>query len=225
MPTDDMRTSCNHLILLAIFIGLLCSSSSLGQTKTITGSEFYQVMADGYLKLKNTSYREKERKEEFGAGSSTPTLITERAIENIPPGKEHMISIQNEDGKIQKDERIAIGQQMYYRSNDEPWERYVNRTGAPILGEAMEPSFGSYKIIDKTKLSGQKVTIYEKTERFKKTYVDDEDSELVVRLWIDRFGRMLQVLVTMSKLESKTRIKTITTYEYDSSIKIEAPIK
>jgi len=217
-----MRKQIQPLIVWAIVF--LSAVGIPGQAKQIEKKAYQERVIKALDDLREKSYRSTTVSEKLNDRDSKPVHVSKRIFEVIPPDKTRWIIEVDEE----KREIVQIGQRRFVKSNSGNWKgdnekRLVNKT---IGSEQIESE--SYTIDENAELNGQKVILYEKSEKFKVVGdgAKDRRENLTTRFWLTRDGVLLRTQSELENVDSKGFLRTTTDYEYDpKGLKIEAPVK
>ena len=214
-------------ILLLCFAGL----NIYGQRKEISKEEFF----DAYKKTgdKVAAYRIIGKSETY-RGSELKS-VTNETSEFVPPDKRRFVSEMKmfEINKTFVFERILIGRDEYKRENNGDWiKRISNALVKPKNNNSgVVENNAKFYLTENAKLDNQTANLYELTVEYKHTRrnASNETKETVSyrkeKRWISRDGFLLKMEME-DEFEGLPRnwSRRTRTYEYDPSIKIEAPI-
>lgn len=214
----------NFILLALLLVSLSAGKNIFGQLGVSSSGSFreFDEMKDRARRLRTgKSYREKTTIEVFAdEKSSTPKGKMTSTREYVGTDRRYY-SITNEAlGKTSKVEFIAIGEKEYVREDGKKWKKYTPET-EPEFGSGIGNSRGG-KLIEKTTFNGKKVTVYEEETN---SYSDEYEENSVTGYWFDDDGELLKTEARNLNLKTNEVSKVVTIYEYDSKIKIEAPIK
>jgi len=150
--------------------------------------------------------------------------------EYVLPDKIHYVHVQTSEGKTRRTEQIDIGKTKYCKKDDGAWEipkGYCiggSGNGGPSKVVSMKYT------VEKTKMNGEKVSIFRWAIIYKDVYSQNGDTERL-GLWeasysINNDGYFLREETKDGLMYPETvSTKTIKEYTYDPNIKIEAPIQ
>jgi hypothetical protein len=214
--------------ILTIACVLLTSAFALfAQEKEITKDEYYSPWRAARTKARELNRRNISKTERFIDGKVSDT--DEWRYEYDGKDKIHYVHIVNSNGKTFRTEEITIGQTRYCKKNDGPWEQV---TSSCIGGGASSmPNTKSVKYtVEKAKLSNKEVSLYVEYITYKDTFSKNEANEGLSyndsRFWLSKDGLIVREERSSGLIDPKRLNKvTVDTYEYDTRIRIEAPIK
>jgi len=223
-----MKKSLNIIILSGL---LLCSFINVfTQEKTVSEQEINTLKDNAYKKLKGKTYRVTMVSKHYkNLGDASPYYSANEVSEYAPPDRKRDVrEVTNEKGTTLT-ETITIGQKRYTRQNKEGWKELKpsdNRSFSTLSGDALgNQTTVEVKYKGKTTIKNQSADLYEITTtrnyndpRFRSTTVSVE------RFWFNKDGMFLKK-ENQSKVDDvKFIVDIVWEYEYDPSIKIEAPI-
>ena len=213
------------LIGLLIFI-LISSLSVFSQSKEITKEEYYGPWRAALQKARGLNRRNISKTEIYKDGKLSAT--DEWQYEYDLPDKIRYIHIENRDGKSYRTEQIDIGKAKYCKQDDKPWEK----TESPCIGGGAGgvPNTQSIKYtVETVRLGDKDERLFTQFITYKNTFNKEENQGLsfyVTRYWLAADGLISRGEINYGKVDTKRIDRlTIDTYEYDSKIKIVAPIK
>lgn len=223
-----MRKSFN-IIILSGFV--LCSLlNGFAQEKVVTEEELTALKNNAYGKLKDKIYRVTMISKSYkNASDLSPNYFINEVSEYVPPDRVRRLrETKNEQG-ASRTEAILIGQKTYVKLKNEDWKE---------LPPLEDKSFGGIKadVSDRQKtvevkykgqttIKNQSADLYEirvtrkyDSPTFRSITVDIE------RYWLNKDGMFLKRESESKRDSEKAILHIIWEYEYDPSIKIEAPI-
>lgn len=216
------------LILLVIF----CLGISFGifsQEKDITENEFSQIYNISTQQLKDNSYRVRQIFENENNNIISP-FGNSIVSEIVSPNKKRIISERKAPKSNQVTEIIILGDKRYVRVGSEDWKEKplqqsekTDKTSPLIIIES-----DGYKLIGTETLNGEKTNVYQRSGT--KKFASNANSKTVVYLfkstyWFNKNGFLLKYVGEEQTPDIKVKkiSRQIWIYEYDDSIKIEAP--
>ncbi len=210
-----------RLIIISAIV-LLNVAVIFGQEeKQIDKSAFQAATDAGQKNLTGKTYRLIRTEEKFADRNASPILISKSIYETIPPDRDHWID--EEGGK--KTEMIVIGIARYLRINNGAWKRDDRGGIGSGVGNGITVESETYKLIENVKLNGKIADLYEKITKLT-SFSDDEAREVwTERHWITKDGLLIKTEHESKKEAAKAFTLSKTVYEYDSKIRIVAPIK
>ena len=207
-----------------LLIVMLNAALVFGQEQTLEKSAFEAIVDKAFKNLSGKTHRSISIDEKYENGSPTAAKSVKMTTEWIAPDKSRMII----DTAGQRIEKIQIGEKRYKRINDGQWELETRSGGGIAMGCGATIESESYTVSENTNLNGTSVNLYERIEKWSSVYCGSNDGKPEVwtkRFWISKEGLLLKTEHITEVPVKKSTSRTITTYEYDSKIKIEAPIK
>jgi hypothetical protein len=224
-----------RFIKLLLILICLSGLDIHGQGKVITETEFSAAAKKASEKMKTMSVRFVSKNEHYFGDELK--FIESNTNEFVPPDKIRNVfeAKMFDRNKIILSESIQIGDDRYERKNGGDWSKRV-------LEKVISSSNNHVKVVENdskfyltenVRLGSQTANLYEKIYESKFVSPNQTASEAKgtvfyrrEKRWISRTGLLLKV---ESEEEShqmrKVMSRRITTYDYDSNIKIEAPIK
>ncbi len=240
-----MRRTLFYLSVGLLAFGIcafLLSSCASAQEKTntksnekvvdeniIEESKFKEILAKATENLKDKTYRLTKTEESFSDRNTTAISLTTNILERIPPDKERKIEEVKSPTKNTRSERIWDGKNLYTKENDGDWKKYSG--GSSSSGDFTSGRTTiTYKFIGKESLNGKTADVYEsESHRIanKLTQTSQYRVEYVIKTkyWFSEDGLFLKSVKESEIVGSQSLVREVSIYEYDSKIKIEAPIK
>lgn len=209
------------IILILAFV-FLNAAFVFGQEKMIDREKFEQARETAAEKLDGKTYRETTVVEFFTDRNAAPTKTRKTIIETIPPDREHLI-FETEQGKK---EVIEIKGTRYVRLNGGEWTQedvVVIGTGNGI-GCSSTIKSESYTVTENSSFNGKTADFYEMKKKLSDCSNDIGDEIWLYKFWIGKDGMFLKTESEYEKVGGNSIQRITIVYEYDSKIKIEAPI-
>ena len=228
---------CFAVALLVLGINLSISSLVLGQEKTnekttnqnlIEESEFNKILSKAEENLKGKTYRRTKTEEVFADRDATSESVKIEILEVIPPNKRREVEEIKSSTENRRIERIWDGKYLYQKENDGEWKKYSGGGGISF-NIATGKITTTYKFIGNEMLNGKSVKVYEMeshriANKFTRTSQYQVEYVVKTKYWISGEGYFLKTLKESEIVGSKSLVRETEIYEYDSNIKIEAPI-
>ena len=240
-----MRRYTFYLAVALLVFGsslFFLSSCASAQEKTNTKSDekksdeniieegkFKEIIAGATENLKGKTYRLTKRKENFSDRDASSESVETNTLEIVPPDKKREIEEVKSATKNTRLERIWDGKNLYVKQNDGEWKKYSggNSGGGNFTSGRMTTT---YKFVGKETLDNKAADVYEseshriankmtQTSRYQVEYITK------TKYWISEDGLLLKTIKESEIVGSKALSRETAIYEYDSNIKIEAPIK
>lgn len=215
---------------------LFFTFSGVSAQENILTTEDLDIVINDLVNTANQKIKDKTRRvtttSTFSTiGSEVSTRKYKTIWEIIPPDREHFVSENESVEGVKRYEFIRIGDKRFVRENNGEWKEESgngrgsgNGAGAGIdaviertverrvkKGETVNNQTADlYEIVTVTKYIYPNKTI---TNSWKQSY------------WIDKNGLFVRTEDEFQNGEANTISRTVRDYEYDSNIKIEAPIK
>jgi len=207
-------TMKKNFYLLGLFVLCLFMADGVrGQVAPDSRKELNDLRQKSYQMRTVKSYRATITTEVFDEKGATLKPKYTRVSESVPPDRYRSTTTFVKDGAPQKQEAIFIGEKIYVRENGGAWKLEESKQT-----ERVAISFTSaVKLVEETTLNGQPVRVYEeKGDSY-------SNGDFVSKYWFTIEGELLKSDQEIKKSNETSR--TVTIYEYDANIKIEAPIK
>ena len=228
---------------LALAFILFASLATFAQEKTITQTEFDTIHKNSYRWRIGQSYRETRIQESiFEALPRTDAsgifnkivlppqkTFTKSVSEQLPNVGYRLVFESGSPSLKNRKEIISVGGKTYTRDGEGEWTETVTQTAKSPERVAETTNVETeYKFLGSETLDGQTVNVYAKIEKAKLISSKNNrvsDSITTTKHFYAENGELLK---TESDREIRsenlvTRFNSKTTYENDSSIKIEAP--
>ncbi|MEO8572634.1 MAG: hypothetical protein ABI481_01600 [Pyrinomonadaceae bacterium] len=220
------RYSFFHVLVIITFTSL----AGHAQPQEISKDEFHERERSAFSKLEAKLYRERITQwtdpamvsKEFGS-------MVSQICEYAPPDRQRTVSVFQMPNGTRKEETIKIGKRTFTRKDDEPWQDVSKRDpnrysmfGDPI--EAKETV--TYRRVGIERINGIEGELVEELfYREHKVAGKSHGFGFVNRLWITKDAVLIRRELKGSGSNGLVTSHTITDYEYDPNIRIEAPIK
>jgi hypothetical protein len=226
----------NKIIFLFAFILAAFALSISAQQKAETFSEenLRNTTKTAQQKLKGAVYREKTRSESYKNGDSAPSYVENTVTEIVPPDRRHYFEEKIYGEETKTFESITIGEDFYFRFNDGEWKTGgFGRGSGSGQGSGVGSGEKRITIENKTEriftrnaaLGGQTANLFETIKTHSYSYRSNIYSIITKSAyWFDSKGRFIKWSDEYENTELKIISRSIREYEYDPTIKIEAPI-
>ena len=208
------------ILSLTIVIACVCEVSA--QRKLISLEDYSKATLPVSSKSREMTRRVVGTEETIMDGVVTKTVET--IIEAVIPGGTRSYVKTTEGDKITESERIYVNNVWYFRNDGGAW----NKEGDDPLrrmeigGGLSSPGCLQYSV-DSVFFNGRQ------TQMFEALSVSTKANELVFnqsRMWVDVDGLPYREEHTLGKMAPRIETyRSVSVYEYDPKIKIEAPIK
>ena len=222
-----MTISCR--LAIGFVFCLSCSISLLAQARILTEAEFKAAQNNGFKKLESSPHRVNRKAEgNYGVTGAGAKYFVSETSEILPPDRSRSTLIRRVSGGNERTERVTIGERKYLREGGGAWQleptdqnRYTIK-GDPVRNKESKV-FRSLGItnIGKVRVEGFEDLTSRKYESAKGQYT----TNYLERFWIDEKGRFLRRESKITEGDNRVLMHSLSEYEYDPSIKIEAPIK
>lgn len=210
-------------ILIFLFV-CVASISSRAQTKQVSYNEFYKANSAAQKLLSERSSRMETKTDDLENGTIVKSVT--KIYERLLPDRERFLTTEKIGDKETSSEMIRIDYMEYRRQNNQPWTAKDLREGGSGSGSGIGGSGSACLQYTEESVSfdgapARKLRQYIITSTSEGFSFDDTIS------WFDQTsGLFLKSERTKGLLEPRVeRTHSVTTYEYDPNIKIEAPIK
>ncbi|HMT07068.1 MAG TPA: hypothetical protein PKA82_03620 [Pyrinomonadaceae bacterium] len=212
------------IICFLLFVVLATSNSLSAQDTTMSEEEYDKVAAIFRSFLSKEPYRVRYTHETFPSEEAKePEKINKWMTEYIKPDREHNFYGLNASEPSAKYERIVIAERIF-TNKDGKWKELSPSKGG--FGGGSGAASAEYFNRGTEKIDGRVTNVYESiiTERFARGSGPWQLSYYRSKIWVSKDGR-IRKYVGESDAKITKRNRTTEIYEYDSKIKIEAPIK
>ena len=211
----------------------------IAQASTFEDSSLYDLKDKAETSSNNSVVRIITIEESFEKGDKVPANSIKYINEVIPSNdsnsiyRSRFISEKKTKNGVEREELITIGDQRYIKRNNSNWE--VFKSEGRGSGSGSGSGSGENVKIETTSenklqrgviANNQKTDHYQTTRTYKYLYPTGTIINYSKEgFWFDAKGRYVQTLEESSDGKTKNIDRKTTLYEYDLSIKIEAPIK
>jgi hypothetical protein len=189
-------------------------------TATPSPSESRATILAALNALKDKSYRQRSATTLLRDGKTYTT-----AVEYVAPDRYHIIA--------DPTEYVIIGQKVYIKQNEVWTESQIPTTNIidPDFFKRLEESISDIQFVGTDSLNGKPMQVCQYKSKLK---VGDTESLVQTKLWMGVADNLPYKMIMdgeTASLDSSTGkvvgVKSVATilYEYDSTIKIESPIK
>lgn len=209
-----------------IIFSILAINTALvfGQGRTLNKEEYNKITQKAFGDLQGKPYRGIFTSEFFDDRNSSPTETTKSISEFVPPDRYHWTI----ESKNLKRETIIIGSKKYYRLNNGEWtdkEEMLTQLSSGNSSGIPRDSSEVYKVFEDVKLNGKKINLYEKITKLTNFSTENKGTTKIwtSKIWISKDGIILKLQDEYETIGKKSLQRSITVYEYDPNIKIEAP--
>lgn len=217
--------SSSSLVLCVI---LFCAAiTANAQEKAVDSKEYYLMQQSSFIALYRQAHRSTTTKgRDFKDG--VPKYTDVKTVEFVPPDRWRTVSVITSAEGTLRTEEITIGKMVFNRKNEEPWT--VGRFGAGSgSGVGSGPGYErgverivEYKLIAGEKIGGEDVRLYQQKVVLKSG--EEVRDTKIEREWYDKEGLLLRSEHTSADGTGKIYRRSVSVYEYDPKIKIEAPV-
>ncbi|MBC7795953.1 MAG: hypothetical protein H7Z37_03660 [Pyrinomonadaceae bacterium] len=203
---------------LSLTFGILLVTSSLYAQRQISVEEYNKAQSNLASESPKLSKRVQINSEQFVKGKLVRATFT--TFETIPPNKYHSTIRTEINGKITYDEWITIGESYYSRKNNGRWT-----TRGFFTDVAVEPENPLDKrtfTVEDVNYNGETARYYEQTIYYADDY-NNRSRYYKIGTWINTNQFLLKQEVKEGSSEQEISKHTISTYDYNAKIKINAP--
>lgn len=212
----------NKRLILMLLAICAASTAASAQTRQVTSREIYSAENAARKLMSERSYRTVTKTDDVENGTIVKSVT--KIYERLLPDRTRFLMTEKIGDKETSREIITIDYMQYSRTNNEPWtakDLRGNGSGSGIAGGSSaciqyteEATFADGTPARKLR----RLTIVNTRDGLS---FDDEAS------WFDQTsGLLLKSEETKGLLDPRVeQTRSVTTYEYDPNIKIEAPIK
>ena len=204
------------------------SNEKVFNENIIEESIFKELLAKTTENLKGKTYRLTETIEYFPDRDAKVESVTTKIFELIPPDKRREVEEIKSPTENSRVERIWDGKNLYQKENDGEWVKYLggNSGGGSFTSGRVTTT---YKFSGKETLNNRTAAVYESESRrvankFTRTSQYQVEYITKTKHWISEDGLLLKTIKESEIVGSKALSRETAIYEYDSNIKIEAPI-
>lgn len=211
------------LFVLAVVLSLGVEANA--QRRMISAREYMLPLSAPKERSWEKSRREETTDETFANGAVVRSVVTVNEV--LLPDHSRYYGKETVDGVTTEFEQIKIEFMLYKRTNKGPWTK-IDLRGSGGTGSGNGSGAGISRLCDQ--YSVEDVVINSKQAKLYEAIVINSDTNELkfneVRRWVSDTGLPYREEVVSGKLSPREETKrTVTTYEYDPNIKIEAPIK
>lgn len=227
--------SKTKLFGIAVVLFSLTVSSLYGQRKEINQKEYNELMNKIRENTRKYSYRLINVKTRYRQDGITIQETERNVTEYVPSGNRRFSSeiVNHVIDRTTITELIKIDGIEYRKVNNGKWGIVSSRT---VIGNeniiSKEYKYKKYYLMENVRIDGQTVNIIEFENEDILKYKNFSNSKIIETQnyyrwkWIIKDGLFLRFEAVSEKANPKTSISnSISNYEYDPNIKIEAPIK
>ena len=205
------------------------SNEKVSNENIIEESKFKELLAKTTENLKGKTYRLTETIEYFPDREANAEGVTTKILEIVVPDKRREVEEIKSPTKNSRLERIWDGKNLYEKQNDGEWKKYSG--GSSINSDYTSGrTTTTYKFLGKETLNNRTAGVYEseshrvankmtQTSQYRVDYITK------TKYCISEHGLLLKTIKESEVVGSKALSRESAIYEYDSNIKIEAPIK
>lgn len=229
-----MRRYFLHLVIVLIGLNSCVAAQekpnpNANNNNVVKENEFREILSKATENLKGKIYRLTKTEENFSDRAANAERIFINILEIVPPDKRREIEEVKSATENTRTERLWDGKNLYERKNDGEWKKY---SGGGGLDQRITSgrTTTTYKFIGKESLNGKPANVYEaETRRIANKFTQTSQYRVEyltkTKYWISEEGYFLQTLEESEIVGSNSLRRETQIYEYDTNIKIEAPIK
>lgn len=222
--------------IIFAFILSLCAflNASAQQANTFNENDLYALRRTAYGKLEGEIYRLTAVDVVYNNGNSAATRTEKTIREVVPPDRYHEITETTTAKGIERREQITVAKRTFLKRNNEEWKEIYSSGGSGYGSGNGSGGGGRIQIENKTErilkkgetVSSQTVDLYETVHIIRYRLRSDVFSVITKSSdWFDKNGLLVKSAYEYENTETKLISRSTKDYEYDPSIKIEAPIK
>lgn len=214
--------------ILCFWIIVILFSSAFSQEKILEETEFTEIINKTEKFLVGKTFRLTKTTDSFFDRDLNPEIVEIEMKETVQPDKWRTVEEYKSASKHTKVEMIWDGKNLYKKSNDGVWEKFLG-AGSGGGGSKSGKITRIYRFVEKTTLNNQDVNVYEMEEnrianKFTQTSMYQVHYIEKTKYWIAKDESVLKKIIESEIEGSKQLIRDNWIYEYDSTIKIETPI-
>ena len=229
---------CGFFYLAVVFL-CFASLNAPAQRKEISKEEYYKVIQSAERNTKNYPYRINGESKTFRENEKRPFELVKRLYEFQPNNGSRFVSEAKNAARnnVKTIEIIELGRFQYTRINNGPWQsRRIHGFDNLPVGSIWRFEDEKFYLTENVKFKNRKANLYEyaagtKVFRFQIEGAPPLKSIKIrhaEKRWISADGLMLKVEIISDALPIMNLENSLTcnisSYEYDSKIKIKAPI-
>lgn len=203
-------STLNKTIFFSLQVILIMVSTVAAQDRELTTAQVWAYFTRSQKETKDTPFRERVTGELSESPRGPWEPYSSYVRESVIPDRYRFVN-----GHTPNKETIQIGRVGYYRRDDGSWAR--SEPGAPgISRPATMPSFRDYKC----KVNENPPTVLTCESKFKSVQ-DKDQPRWVNTFWFDESGILFKRESIV--FNGRNWSRQLKLYEYDPSIRIEAP--
>lgn len=208
--------------IFLFFVCLFFSINAYSQAREITGDESIQELIKAYVKLRETSYRTKQKTEYYNKGKLSN--VEEEIEESMKPDRQRFLRTERRGKIINISEIIIIGDTHYCRKNKKAWVKSEKNCGETLFARISGDDASSKYTVEETKLNNQNARMFRQFD----TYYDEKELKYRdYKFWINEEGYIIQRKIQIGLVKTKKVLSQMTEIIQinPDDLKIEAPIK
>lgn len=217
------KSAVNLFSFLVIAVGLcLMSLSADAQVKVVEQNEYISAYQKSLALADNLPVRREKITETFREGILVRTEIDIMLRDRS--GYIQRLFIGKENGNQTESETLYIGDKIYSRENNSPWE-VKDRSTMLITGTGTtsSPYSCDQMTVEEVFLDHHNAKLYHETRFVRKS---DGLDLIENKTWFGLDGLLLKVEITVGKYLPRTITeRVVTTFEYNPSETVTAPVK
>jgi hypothetical protein len=195
------------------------SLSALAQKKT-NYEDFSRLHLNALAEMSKRAYRAVSEVDTFSDKDQPAIFKSITTTISAPPDSEHVITRIEDASGVHRTENIRVGEKSFYRENDDGWKEKSDKDGNSV---------NRFRVLGRVDESQRKISVEHKDK------ADDLDAELYIittqedgityiqKYWFNSDKLLVRQESESFRNNSKSLLRTTTTYEYDPNIKVEAP--
>lgn len=222
-----MRTIiANSILLLGVFLSL-AASSVFSQPREITKAEFEATERAARSKLQGATYRMRTTWSSSKAAiESEHGSLTSSVSECAPQDRRRTVLTWQTAKGPRTEETISIDGEEVVRTNDGPWGKRKEFDRFTMIGGSppKQTESATYRYIGSESIRGVDAEVYEENMYREFDYGDHTSSySSLKRIWVTKDGRLVRTEEKFGGSRGTVTSSSYSDYEYDETIKIEAP--
>ncbi len=217
------RTKAHLIPFLVIIISgclSLSAQESSNKTSQIIFEKDYEEVQTKASKLTDAKkYRVKYTSENISPNAANKRLLL---FEFVPPNRSHSVYDYYENGELRSYEEIEIGKNKYFNDNFNGWRKKTKQDEMSVYSNGIYRT-SEFLYVGKELINDKTTELYQETE----TVQDASRKHTTIiteKCWINKDGTFARYSYKTSNSYFGQRVNVVENYEYDPSLKIEAPM-
>jgi hypothetical protein len=224
VATKELIEAMRIFAVIGFLMSVVMTGQVLCQGRAMTRDEFDGISRRGYDNLAKFAHRQKtsDQRSDLRDGD-----IISQVIEKESPTRWKNVSLLKTTTGTRQHQIVRVDGRELQKNGNEPWtepERDGNRF--TMLGDRAEVTkTESFRSVGTEKIGGEELRIVESVTTYVfRTADQTRSSEHLERYWVDKSGRFKKEEVK-SIQNGKVFWHSISTYEYDPTIRVKLPIQ